>query len=248
MIKAVVNFNIGCYEQVYQPSFENSTWDFYTITDLRSREHRKCSNEFFFEPLVIDSEALDGLSAKRKASFYKAKALTLLDELTGIDYDLVVTLDANVEIVGDLDDFVDAHHNNFDISMPPHPDCANYLQEVEKIRKIKEARLGKEIETEENMEETIDILTMKGFKFDNGYHETTMSVRSNTKRTRAFEKSWAKNYLELPTKRDQASLSLTRFEKKSLQFNTLPYALNHLWQSPFFRKPHKYNEKGSNNL
>ena len=247
MIKAVVNFDIGCYEQVYQPSFENSTWDFYTITDLPSREHRKCSNEFFFEPLVIDSEVLDDLSPKRKASYFKAKALTLLEDLTGIDYDLVVTIDANVEIVGDLDNFVDAHHNNFDISMPPHPTCESYLQEVEKIREIREGG-GKEIETEENMEETIDILTMKGFKFDNGYHESTMSVRSNTKRTRAFEKAWAKNYLEMPTKRDQASLSLTRFEKKTLQFNTLPNALNHLWQNPFYRKSHKYNEKGSSKL
>ena len=35
MIKAVVNIDIGCYEQIQEPSFENSTWDFYTITDLR---------------------------------------------------------------------------------------------------------------------------------------------------------------------------------------------------------------------
>jgi len=247
MIKAVVNFDIGCYEQVYQPSFENSTWDFYTITDLTSREHRKCSNEFFFEPLVVDSEELDGLSPKRKASYYKAKALTLLEDLTGIDYDLVVTIDANIQVVGDLDNFVDAHHNNFDISMPPHPDCQSYLQEVEKIRAIRQD-VGKEIETEENMEETIDILTMKGFKFDNGYHESTMSVRSNTKRTRAFEKAWAKNYLEMPTKRDQASLSLTRFEKKTLQVNTLPSPLDELSPITFHRKPHKYNEKGSSKL
>jgi hypothetical protein len=247
MIKAVVNFDLGCYEQIYEPSFPNPTWDFYTFTDLESREHRKCSNEYFFEPLLIEDEEFEGLSSKRKASYFKAQALTLLQKVTGIDYDLVVTIDANVEIVGDLDKFINTHHINHDISMPPHPDCESYLQEVEKIRQIN-SECGKEIETEDIMEETLDIMTLKGYKFDNGFHESTMSIRTNNKRVKSFEKSWAKNYLEMPTKRDQASLSLTRYEKKSFLFNTLPNPLNHTWQEPFFRKPHKYNEKGSNKL
>jgi hypothetical protein len=171
----------------------------------------------------------------------------LLQKVTGIDYDLVVTIDANVEIVGDLDKFINTHHTNHDISMPPHPDCESYLQEVEKNRQIK-VECGKEIETEGNMEETLDIMTLKGYKFDNGFHESTMSIRTNNKRVKAFEKAWAKNYLAMPTKRDQPSLSLTRYEKKSLLFNTLPNPLNHTSQEPFFRKPHKYNEKGSNKL
>ncbi len=247
MIKAVVNFDIGCYEQVLEPSFPNPTWDFYTFTDLPSREHRKCSNEYFFEPLLIENDELEGLSPKRRASYYKAHALTLLEKITGIDYDLVVTIDSNVEIVGDLDEFVDAHHSNYDISMPPHPDCKNYLQEVEKIRRIHESS-GKWIETDDNMEESIDFMSLRGHKFDNGYHESTMSVRTNNKRVKSFEKAWAKNYLEMATRRDQPSLALTRQEKKSLLFNTLPQPLNHTWQSPFFRKPHIYNEKGSNKL
>lgn len=247
MIKAVVNLDIGCYEQVYEPTFPNPTWDFYTFTDLENREHRKCSNEYFFEPLLIDSDELEGLSPKRKASYLKTHALTLLEKLTGIDYDLVVTIDANVEISGDLDEFINTHHINSDISMPPHPDCESYLQEVQKIREIKK-ECGLEVETEENMEDSIDMMTLKGYKFDNGYHESTMTIRTNNKRLKAFEKAWAKNYLALPTKRDQASLSLTRFEKKSLIFNTLPNPLNHTWQEPFFRKAHKYNEKGSNKL
>lgn len=247
MIKAVVNLDIGCYEQVYEPTFPNPTWDFYTFTDLENREHRKCSNEYFFEPLLIDSDELEGLSPKRKASYLKTHALTLLEKLTGIDYDLVVTIDANVEISGDLDEFINTHHINSDISMPPHPDCESYLQEVQKIREIKK-ECGLEVETEENMEDSIDMMTLKGYKFDNGYHESTMTIRTNNKRLKAFEKAWAKNYLALPTKRDQASLSLTRFEKKSLIFNTLPNPLNHAWQEPFFRKAHKYNEKGSNKL
>lgn len=240
MIKAVVNINIGCYEEIFQPSFENSTWDFYTITDLEQRNHRACSNEYFFEPIIHDDERLEGLSSKRKASYYKAKALTLLEQLTSIDYDIVIVLDSNVEVVGNLDEFIDQNHGNNDISMPPHPDCGSYLEEVEKIRQIRN-ECGKEIETDENMEETIEKLMMRGFKFDNGYHETTLSIRSNTKRTKAFEKAWAKNYLALPTKRDQASLSLTRFEKKTTQFNTLENPLNHTWTTPFLRHPHKYN-------
>ena len=110
------------------------------------------------------------------------------------------------------------------------------------------AECGQEIETEDIMEETLDIMTLKGYKFDNGFHESTMSIRTNNKRVKSFEKSWAKNYLAMPTKRDQASLSLTRYEKKSILFNTLPNPLNHTWQEPFFRKAHKYNEKGSNKL
>jgi hypothetical protein len=247
MIKAVVNLDIGCYEQVYEPTFPNPTWDFYTFTDLENREHRKCSNEYFFEPLLIDSDELEGLSPKRKASYLKTHALTLLEKLTGIDYDLVVTIDANVEISGDLDEFINTHHINSDISMPPHPDCESYLQEVQKIRQIKK-ECGLEVETEDNMEDSIDMMSLKGYKFDNGYHESTMTIRTNNKRLKAFEKAWAKNYLALPTKRDQASLSLTRYEKKSLIFNTLPNPLNHTWQEPFFRKAHKYNEKGSNKL
>ena len=211
MIKAVVNLDIGCYEQVYEPTFPNPTWDFYTFTDLENREHRKCSNEYFFEPLLIDSDELEGLSPKRKASYLKTHALTLLEKLTGIDYDLVVTIDANVEISGDLDEFINTHHINSDISMPPHPDCESYLQEVQKIRQIKK-ECGLEVETEDNMEESIDMMSLKGYKFDNGYHESTMTIRTNNKRLKAFEKAWAKNYLALPTKRDQASLSLTRYE------------------------------------
>lgn len=239
MIKAVVNFDVGCYEEIFEPSFPNPTWDFYTITDLDLREHRKCSNEYFFEPITHEDEKLDGLSNKRKASYYKTKGLTLLEELTGIDYDLVIVLDGNVEIVGDLDEFVNEYHQNVDVSMPVHPDCENYLAEAEKIRAIKK-ECGKEIETLENMEETIEEMTRLGFKFANGYHESTISVRTNSKRTKAFEKAWAKNYLKFNTKRDQPSLAFTRWEKKTLQFGTIPKPLNHTWTSPFLRHPHKY--------
>ena len=89
-------------------------------------------------------------------------------------------LDSNVEVVGNLDEFIDQNHGNNDISMPPHPDCGSYLEEVEKIRQIRN-ECGKEIETDENMEETIEKLMMRGFKFDTGYHETTLSIRSKYK-------------------------------------------------------------------
>lgn len=242
MIKAVVNIDIGCYEQIQEPSFENSTWDFYTLTDIVGREHRKCTNEFFFEPVVVDDENLDGLSSKRKASFYKAKALTLLEAETGIDYDLVIVLDGNIQVTGNLDAFVDEHHNNYDISMMKHPDSNSYLQESQKIQQIRDSFHGRgvEIESAENMEETLDELSRLGFKFNNGYHETGISIRSNTKRTKAFEKAWAKNYLKFATKRDQPSLAFTRWEKKSIQFNTIEQTIREL-QSPFKLHPHKRN-------
>jgi hypothetical protein len=242
MIKAVVNIDIGCYEQIQEPSFENSTWDFYTITDIAGREHRKCTNEFFFEPVVVDDETLDGLSSKRKASYYKAKALTLLERETGIDYDVVIVLDGNVQITGDLDTFIDANHGNYDITMTKHPDSISYLQESQKIQEIRNSfhGLGVEIESEENIEETLDEMSRLGFKFNNGYHETGISIRSNTKRTKAFEKAWAKNYLKFATKRDQPSLAFTRWEKKSIQFNTLETSIRE-FKSPFVLQPHKLN-------
>mgnify|MGYP001180360057 CR=1 FL=1 len=243
MIKAVVNIDIGCYEQIQEPSFENPTWDFYTLTDLEGREHRKCTNEYFFEPVVVDEESLDGLSSKRKASYYKAKALSLLERETGIDYDIVIVIDGNIQITGDLDAFIDEYHNNFDISMTRHPDCSSYLHESQKIQEIKSnfGGTGVVIETEENMEETLDEMSRRGYKFNNGYHETGISIRSNTKRTKAFEKAWAKNYLQFATKRDQPSLAFTRWEKKSIQFNTIEKSILNI-SSPFSWHPHKYNK------
>ena len=243
MIKAVVNINMGCYEQIYEPSFENSTWDFYTFTDLTSREHRACSNEYFFEPLEVEDEALDGLSSKRKASYFKAKALTTLENLTGIDYDLVVVIDSNIEIVGELDEWIDRHHSGADFSVKSHPDCKSYLDEVQKIEQIKSQRNGPVIETTENMEETLDEMTRLGFKFNNGYHETNLSIRTNTKRTKAFEKAWAKNYLKFSTKRDQPSLAFTRHEKKNIFFNTLNVDIRKETDCPFRVRAHKYNAK-----
>ena len=242
MIKAVVNVNVGCYEEVIEPSFENSTWDFYTITDLPLREHRKCSNEYFFEPLIIDDPALEGYSDKRKASYYKAKALSLLEQETGIDYDLVVVLDSNIEITGNLDDFVDEQHSNYDISMTPHPECQNYIHEAQIIEQIAgykgDTRI---IETSENIQETMDEMARLGFKFNNGYHESNVSIRSNTKRTKAFERAWAKNYLKFATKRDQPSLAFTRWEKKSVQFNTLKESVVGNKTMPLKWHPHRHN-------
>jgi len=91
------------------------------------------------------------------------------------------------------------------------------------------------------MEETLDEMSRRGYKFNNGYHETGISIRSNTKRTKAFEKAWAKNYLQFATKRDQPSLAFTRWEKKSIQFNTIEKSILNI-SSPFSWHPHKYNK------
>ena len=198
MIKAVVNIDIGCYEQIQEPSFENSTWDFYTITDIAGREHRKCTNEFFFEPVVVDDETLDGLSSKRKASYYKTKALTLLERETGIDYDVLIVLDGNIQITGDLDEFIDANHGNYDITMTKHPDSISYLQESQKIQEIRNSfhGLGVEIESEENMEETLDEMSRLGFKFNNGYHETASAFEA-TPSAQGVRKGLGKELFEI---------------------------------------------------
>ena len=243
MIKAVVNINIGCYEKIYEPSFENPTWDFYTITDLESREHRNCTGEYFFEPVVIDDEKLDGYSSKRKASYYKAKALTILERETSIDYDLVVVIDGNIQITGNLDDFINEYHGDADLSFPKHPDCKSYIEESQKIKAIQGAsRPNHFVEDLELVEETLDDMMRTGFKFTNGYHETGISIRSNTKRTKLFEKAWSKNYLRFATKRDQPSLAFTRWEKKNVSVQTLPMVVREI-EVPFAYKSHEYNKK-----
>ena len=81
--------------------------------------------------------------------------------------------------------------------------------------------LGVEIESEENMEETLDEMSRLGFKFNNGYHETGISIRSNTKRTKAFEKAWAKNYLKFATKERPTIIGFYSVGKKehSIQYS-----------------------------
>jgi len=239
MIKALVNVNIGCYEKIYEPAFENSTWDFYTITDLSSREHRNCTGEYFFEPIEMDDPKLDGHSPKRKASYYKAKALTLLEQETGIDYDLVLVVDSNIQVTGNLDDFVNKHHGGADLTFMKHPDCDNFIQEAEKIKKIQSSS-SLTIEEFDLLEDTIDEMMRSGFKFNNGYHESGVSIRSNTKRTKNFEKAWGKNYLRFATKRDQPSLAFTRWEKRNVVVNTIRQSIYETIE-PLTWKPHQKN-------
>ena len=91
-----------------------------------------------------------------------------------------MTIDSNVEIVGDLDEFVDVTTLIMIFLCHRIPIVKTIYPEVEKIRRIHESS-GKWIKTDENMEESIDFMSLKGHKFDNGYHESTMSVRTNNK-------------------------------------------------------------------
>tara|TARA_R110000751_G_scaffold42949_5_gene99363 strand:- start:571 stop:1263 length:693 start_codon:yes stop_codon:yes gene_type:complete len=205
MLKAIVRVNIGKHDTYRKDEYSNSDWEKITFTDLAEREYRKWSGDKETSTITINDYMFPekNLSNKRKSSFLGITALTAIKDLASVDYDLVVWLAGDACIIGDMNEFVDKVHKG-DVSAPVHPDCINASEDGQKI-------INYNKDSYASIVKTLKHYKYAGFSQNNGYHETSGLIKSNTQYSRDLESVWAAEYLNASTHRDQLVLPFARW-------------------------------------
>lgn len=203
MLKAIVRINIGKHDVVRPDEYPNNDWEKITFTDLSEQEYRKWSNDKSSEVITIDNDFYPkNLSNKKKSSFLGITALNSLYVSTSVDFDLVLWIAGDACIIGDMNDFTNMVHKG-EVSSPKHPSCDSAIEDAEKI-------LAYEKDSFANLTSTLVNFSNKGFKHNNGYHETSGLIKSNTEYARTLETIWASEYLNGNSVRDQIYLPFSR--------------------------------------
>ncbi len=108
--KAIYTVLIGDYDQLWEPKYVTENWDYICFTDCSSLR-----SSVWDVRLINTGETLDPvrLNRKYKIQFYKYLA----------SYDITIYVDANIEILKDLDAFLFARlKSKFPMSLPAHPE------------------------------------------------------------------------------------------------------------------------------
>lgn len=205
MLKAIVRINIGKHDVYRKDEYTNNDWDSITFTDLEQDEYRKWSGDKETSTITINDYMFPSknLSNKRKSSYLGITALATLKDVISVDYDLVIWVAGDACIIGNVNEFVDNVHKG-NVSAPTHPECLNALDDAVKILNYNKDSFA-------NVTATLKHFQEEGFLQNNGYHETSGLIKSNTRYARDLEAIWASEYLNSPTHRDQLVLPFARW-------------------------------------
>ena len=204
MLKAIVRINIGKHDPYRKDDYFNNDWDSIVFTDLKEDNYRSWSGDKSNEVITVEDFMFPKkLSNKRKSSLIGIASLSFLKALTSVDYDLVMWVAGDACIIGNMNEFVDNVHKG-NVSAPLHPECLNASDDAVKI-------INYDKDSFANVTATLKHFDKEGFLQNNGYHETSGLIKSNTQYARDLEAIWASEYLNSATHRDQLVLPFARW-------------------------------------
>jgi hypothetical protein len=197
MTKAIVTYNIGNYEKMPAVLWETEKWDMYCFTDgssevpkewtelnvLDGSQDKKLNGEYFKNP-------------KRVSNYCKYQPFQLLKQYTGIDYDIVIVVDANFQVSNDLDEACERLLiATSDGAFLSHPSINNCYADIDLC--ISLGKLDIEIG-----DYTKTVFKEMRVPEKQTYLQTGFSIRRNTSAWKHLEYVWWKDYTAL-CNRDQ---------------------------------------------
>ncbi len=111
----------GGYDKIWEPLHVNPAWDYYCISDGKEIE----SKTWKWLPYKGDEE-LDPIRKNRKAKMLPWEFLK--------DYDYSIYIDGNIQIIGDLGEYVNWYAGDRSMLCFPHGTSARLTDELELIR------------------------------------------------------------------------------------------------------------------
>jgi hypothetical protein len=201
MKKAVITFNFGGHDIVKDPLIVDEDWDYICFTD---------------EPFYSDVWRMEIirpflLSNKRQASTIKIKPFTFLFSRIGVDYDVVITMDANFQLTTSPEWLMQYIKNNT-IAVIKN----NNKIEVEADNIV---RFSKDDSVA--VRNTIDNFNSLYGKTSDSLAQTAIIVRRKSDEVLALDDTWLEMYYNGESKRDQLS-----FPYATKQAGIKPYFIN----------------------
>lgn len=196
MRKAIVTYNIGNYEQMPDVLWETEKWDMYCFTDGDAK-----LPQAWTELNVLDGSQSKTLidfykNSKRVSNYCKFQPFRLLRDYTGIDYDILIVIDANFQVSNDLDEACErllmATSDGAFLSHPSIDNCYSDIDLCVSLGKL-DAEIG---------EYTKSAFNEMRVPNKHTYLQTGFSIRRNTSAWQHIEYVWWKDYTAL-CKRDQ---------------------------------------------
>jgi hypothetical protein len=176
MNTAVITYLMGENDELLEPHYINETWDLVCFTNRKDIKSDTWNVVF-----VEDKE--NKMNNKRFANFFKFNPFQSLYSAFELNYDICITIDANVRIVNDLDKIVSFYCPTlFDMTLATHPIRNCVLAESNAI-------VGEK----------------KRYPTNNGLYQTTIMIWKNTLATQLLSSEFWKLYSNM-SERDQILL------------------------------------------
>ena len=135
MKKAVISYNFGNYDKVHPVQWKTTDWDYFLFTDKNSE--KKIDG---WQIVVLPEDFFHSAHPKRRANQIKYSPFKTCKDKLLDEYDLVVVIDANIIVQGDMDDFVDTYcMSTMDGVFITHPSLDNAYEDIDLC-----AQLGKD--------------------------------------------------------------------------------------------------------
>lgn len=203
--KCIITYITGNYDNLIEPIVITPDWDYICITD---NPRLKSKN---WNVKQIDENDKQISCLKRRASSIVMQYYKYIPNT----YDVCMIIDANMEITGNLNIFLDEFnfdHTHIDLMLGQHPNRDCIYKEAEEIIKLKK-------DDPTAIRKHVTFLKKDAYPKNNGLCESGVLVMSrNSEKCLKFLKQWYSDYKRLPSKRDQMSLNYSIWKSS---FNVL---------------------------
>ena len=192
MKTAVITYLMGNDDELLEPHYPNETWDLVCFTNRKDVKSDNWNVVF-----VEDKE--NGINDKRFANFFKFNPFTSLYSSFQINYDICITVDANIRINKDLDSIVSFYSPTmYDMTLAKHPLRNCVFAECNAIT-------GEKKDSKEAVSQNVKLFEKEGYPINNGLYQTTVMIWKNTQATQLLSSEFWKIYNNM-SERDQILL------------------------------------------
>ena len=192
MKKSVLTYVMGENDKLLEPICDTTDWDLVCFTNRKDIKSENWNVVF-----VEDKE--ERYNNKRFANLFKFNPFEMLFKALEVNYDICITVDANIRIQKNLDKIISYYcHPLYDITLAKHPIRNCVIAEAEAI-------VGEKKDTKEAVSQNIKLYHKENYPLKNGMYQTTVMIWKNTNATHTLSLAFTELYHNL-SERDQLLL------------------------------------------
>lgn len=190
--KCVFTYVTNNYDKLVQPKVITPGWDYICFSDTPIKTNT-----------IWDVRPFNDIDMKVTCPKRRANAVPMkyYDYIDG-SYDIAVCIDGNMEILSDMDKFLEDHNfsiDNVDLMLPKHPQRDCIYDEADAIIKLRKDDL-------KHVRKHVEYLKIEKYPRNFGLHETgTIVISRKSKNVESLFRQWRNIYMSMPSKRDQMS-------------------------------------------
>ena len=209
MKKAVVSYNFGNYDNAEPIQWKTKDWDYILFTD---KETENIPDGW--RSVILSEEFFKSDDPKRRANQIKFSPFRTCKEELEEEYDLVVVIDANMVVLGDMDEFVDTFcMSTMDGVFLIHPSLDGAYEDIDLCAEL-------EKDSKESLLKTYKYFKSNGYPENVKYFQTGVSIRRNTSAWSIIEYFFYDHYKDY-SKRDQPMMNFLHWKYDVLDLNII---------------------------